>query len=510
MPHIHPLRGFVLTSFVVAAIASPAWAQVWSVRQLQASKTDWDKLVDSPLHVEGRLASVLKNQVRLQKCELSFTMTDELARQAANAKNLELTGRIRKENGKLFFEVAVLKAMPPDLAQFQTKELAIKGNRAEDWYSLAEWARERGEFYDDAELKDATRVCLTRGIASEVRSLPPDDREGRLKLADKASEFKLPAAVSNDLRHGAFRQWWQSAIVNNPQEAAELTALEKRLGTVWPDALRPLANWPGELAEAYFQDPLVTFSAADPLQQRQLQRVFGVQVQIRRITVDAADDGRNGNDIATQLARVVPEQPQLAESYRDKHLGYQLSQIKTASRQAALSLAEQFRQRDRAELALETLRKWLAAKEQEPPVQRDATALIALSDDYRQWLKDDKQALSLLTAAYRLEPQSEDVAIRMKDLGYEQRGGRWERMIPTTTDPLPAKLPGIDAPIAIGMTATELKERIGQPQSRTVIATAGKVDEWWTFGVGEGSRLMIQLQHRRSDREPRVVRFENR
>jgi hypothetical protein len=36
------------------------------------------------------------------------------------------------------------------------------------------------------------------------------------------------------------------------------------------------------------------------------------------------------------------------------------------------------------------------------------------------------------------------------------------------------------------------------------------VEEWWTVGTGEGSRLLIQLQSRRNDSEPRVVRFENR
>ncbi|HET6423917.1 MAG TPA: hypothetical protein VFG20_09555 [Planctomycetaceae bacterium] len=490
--------------------ASPVSAQTWSVQKLQASKAEWDKLLDVPMQVEGRMASILKNQLRLQKCDLTFTATEELARLATNAKQVELSGRLRKENGRITFDVGNLKSVPTDMEQFQTRELAIKGNRADEWYALADWARERGEFYDDAALKDAARLCLTRGIASEVRTVSKDDFQGRLKLADKAAGFKLPASVSQDLRHEAFRDWWQFATVNNPEGAQALAALEARLRDVWPDAFRPLANWPDELAAAYIKDPLVTFHDADPLEQRQLQRVFAAQVLIRRITLEAPNDGRNGNEIAEKLASAVPDQPALANAYRDKALDYRLSQIGKASRQEALALSDQFRQRNRVVLSVETLRKWLAARENERTSQADAPTLIALADDYRQWLKDDAKAIALLKAAHQLEPLSEDVLSRMKDLGLEQRGGRWEPIVNAAPVNKPSALPGSESPIAIGMTAKELQESIGQPQSRTIVATLGGVEEWWTFGAGEGSRLMIQLQRRRNESQSRVVRFENR
>lgn len=492
-------------------VASPhAWGQAWSVPRLQASKPEWDKLLDTPMLVEGRLASVLKNQLRLQKCDVNFVMTDEIARLASNAKNVELGGRLRKDGSKYLFDVASLKPGPSDLEQFQTRESAIKGNRAEDWYALADWARDRGEFYDDAALKDAARVCQTRGVASEVRALAKDDHAGRLKLADKAIEFKLPPSISQDLRHEAFRDWWSTATVNNPNVNEALAALETRMREVWPEAFRPLADWPEELAAEYAKDPLVTFHDADSLQKRQLQRVFATQVLVRRINRDAAEDGRNGNEIADRIASAIPEQPQWAEAYRDKALGYRLSQIPKATRQEALALAEQFRQRNRGALAAETLKKWLAAKEAERTTQADAPTLIALADDYRQWLKDDAKALALLKAAHRLEPLSEDIASRMKDLGFEQRGGRWEPIVTTNPAAPPTTVPGLDVPIAVGMTATELQQRIGQPQSRTIIATLSGVEEWWTFGTGEGARLRIQLQRRRNEPQSRVVRFENR
>lgn len=499
----------VLTMLLTTVLARHASAQAWSVIQLQAAKGEWDKLIDAPMQVEGRLSSILKNQIRLQKCDLSFTMTEELARLAANAKNLELSGRIRKENNKLTFEVASLKTMPTDIEQFQSKERSIKANRPEEWYALAEWARERGEFYDDAALKESYPLCLTRGVGYEVRALAADDREGRLKLAEKAAEFKLPVSLSNRLRHDAFRLWWQLAVLNHPQESEVLAALEKRLAQVWPEALRPLANWPEELAEKYTKDPTTTFGEADSLEQRQLQRVFGAHVQLRRITHDAAEDGRNGSEIAEKLARAIPEQPQLAERYRDKELAYRLGKIATASRQEALALSEQFRQRQRPDAAVQTLHKWLAAREKERTAQADAPTLIALADDYRQWLKDDPKAVSLLIAAHRIEPLSEDVKTRLTDLGYVLQGGRWVKSTPTSPD-VPQAPPGFDAPIAVGMTAEELTRQIGQPSKRTMIATIGGIDEWWTFGSGGGSRLLIQLQRRRNDAQSKVVRFENR
>jgi len=506
---LRQLLAFALwTAIVVPASAADT---VWSVPQLMARKADWDRFVDSPLRIEGRISTFTKTQLRFIRCDLTFRITEDQARTLSSAKNAEVSGRFARDRdaGKLFFDVAAVKSQPVDGDQFRDREAALKNPRPEDWYALAHWAAERGRFYEDKDLLDASRLCTTRGLALESRELAKDDVDGRFGLAAKVRELDLPPALADELRHEAFRTWWSRATSGNSVRSDDLAALLKRAAVEWPNATSPMTAWPTELQEAYAQDPLGTYRQADDSQRAVLQRLFTGQVQLRQIAATAAPDGRNGVEIAEQIERLVPERRAVAEMYRDQELRYRQSKISTGTRAEALELAAAFRQRKRDDQAVETLRRWLSERAQRLAKTAGAPEHLALADDYWSLLKDEAAAVVHLEAARRLEPESEDVQSRYRELGYEWNGDRWAKPTAATATTSPT-LPAAPKSLAIGLTAAEVRQIQGGPTRIATVVSAQAVDEFWIYGKGNASRLVVQLSRRLHQSEPKVVRIYQR
>ncbi len=500
----------VLLAWCGLLVAPLSAADPWTVAYLQSIKPEWEKLADGVIQVEGRVSSYSKQQLRLSRCEVTFLLSDEQARQVSGGKVLALAGRFRKDrdSNRYVVDVASVRVLTSEIDTFHGKERALRNPSAEDWYELARWARERGDFYEDEELQLAGRTCLIHGISLEAKKLAKEDYEGRLKLAEKITGWQIPSSVPDELRHEALREWLHLASVSDSTAAKQLDALQQRLPTLWPEAFRPLPNWPGELAEAYGRDPLGTFLAADPLERRLLRRVFGTQVQQQFILRDLTDEATQGILIADRIAKAIPEQPALAERYRERELTLRFDAIAKGSRAEALALAELFRQRKQVNLARDTLRRWLTARTRQP-LPNDAPALIALADDARQWFQDEPLTLELLTAAHRIEPGSDGVATRLNELGYEWRAGQLFKKGPVTT-PAPTVPQPANGPITVGMSAVDLIQQVGRPVSRSALVTATGQEEWWSYGNSGSSRLIIHLRSVRNGAGLRVVRFATR
>lgn len=509
---ISPLvLGIALSGLPINARAADP---VMSTQRLMSLKGEWDRLVNSPLRVEGRVATSTRTQLRLVKCDLVFHMTEDVGRQLGAARNVELQGRLVRESetGRLSFVVNRLAVLPTDADQLQTREAALKNPGASDWYELSRWADERAEFYDDESLRAAALLCATRGLALEVRDLAKDDVEGRFRLAAQARELRLPDTVADELRHEAFRVWWSRAVLGATASPDDLAALFRRVSADWPNALTPLTGWPTDLQEDYLQDPLGTYRRADDAQRTILQRLFTAQVQLKQLTAAVAADGKNAEEIAVQIERLVPERRSLAEQFRDQGLRYRQLQVASASKAEAMQLAESFRQRKRDDLAVETLRKWMSARAQQIGESGGAPEYLALADDYWTLLKDEKSTVAMLETARRREPESEDVQDRYRELGYEWTGNRWARPAAPNSNAENSTAPAAPSAktLGVGLTADEVRQIQGGPTRVATLISVGGVDEFWTYGEGGGSRLVIQFARRASQRESRVVKIYQR
>jgi hypothetical protein len=480
--------------------------------RLMSQKAEWDRLLNVPLRIEGRLASQGTTLLRFAKCDLSFHLTEDLARQIGRAKNVEVQGRIvrDKESGKLRFDVVYVKPLPSDRDEFLSREAALKHPKASDWYELAQWADQRGRFYEDAALQESARSCQTKGLAVEVSALLKEDSEGRFKLAEKARELQLSDHIADELHHEAYRAWWTRATAVGKPAAEDLAALSKRVSAEWPAATTALPAWPAELFERYTKDPHGTYRQADEAQRLLLQRMFVAQVQLRQITALATTDGQNAGEIADQIEQLVPERKSLAETYREQDLRYRQSKLPTATKSEAVLLADAFRQRGRADQATDTLRQWLSARRQRIAQHGGAPEFLTLADDTWTLLKDERATVELLEIAREREPDSEDVQARFRELGYEWNGTRWLKSIPTA--PAVTTAPEAIGPNGLreGLSSTQVRQLQGGPQHVARLISLGGVDEFWTYGEGTGSRLVVQFQRRLHETELKVVRVYQR
>jgi len=505
------MKTIAIAAALVVASAFPAYAvdPVWSIPQFVARKVDWDRFLETPLRVEGRISTHSRNQLRFVKCDLTFRVSEEQSRTVNNSKNAEVAGRIvrDKDNNRLYFDVVSLKSMPIDADQFRDREAALKNPKPEEWYALGHWASERGRFYEDTALVDSGRTCLSRGLGLELRELSKEDVDGRFRLAEKVPELGLPDTLADELRHEAFRAWWTRATSGTAVRMEDLDALLKRVGENWPNSLTPLIAWPTEVLESYTQDPLGTYRQGDDSRRSILQRIFTAQVQLRKITASAAPDGKNGSEIANLIERQVPERKSLAEQYREQELRYRESNIATKSKAEAIELANEFRRRKRDDLATESLKRWLTGRSQKLSKTAGAPEHLSLADDYWSLLKDEATTVAHLEAARRLEPESEDVQARYRELGYEWIGGRWVKASASTATPNSPESPKV---LALGLTSDDVRKIQGGPTRVSTITTGQAVDEFWSYGDVSGSRLIIQFSRRLHQSDFKVVRIYQR
>lgn len=507
-------RSTCLLTLLLCGVCSAARvgtaAEAWSIEQLVAAKNDWSKILETPLRVEGRLSSQLKGQIRFLKCDLSFHVSEEQGGSIGNARNVEVTGLMRKdrETGRLYFDVTQLKVRPSDLDEYRNREAALRNPAPAEWYELGKWACERAAFYDDKALLDLGRQGYHRGAMLELRSLPAGDVDGRFALADKAQAFPLSARQVAEWRHQAFRIWWNRAAQTRPLDRTELDRLLQRLGALWPEALKLPERRAPQLEQAYAQDPEATYVAASDADRKLLHRLLWSAVTTQLVIQQAEPDGRNGDAVAQELERRVPEQAALAETYRMRQLTYRQQQVATASRQEAVQLADALRQRQRPDEARATLQRWLNAKEQRLRPD-DAPGRVALADDFLALLQDEPHAVALLTAAHKVEPESEDVLARFAKLGYDWKSGQWSKRRPDAPS-----APGdpVSAPTGLtpGMTGAALRQLLGAPSAVSAVATAAGVEQFWSYGAANGTRLVVLLTRRPHEADFRVSRYYNR
>lgn len=504
----HLLLGGIVWLWAGAGGAWKVFAaeNVWSTQQLMQAKPEWPRLLNSLLRVEGRLASHGKRQLRLMKCDLPFRLTDDQERLVGSARHLELTGRLmqERETGRIFFEVTSLKTLPNDRHRLLDRESRLKNAKAADWYELAHWAEERGQFYEDADLLNLAQTYYTRGVQQAWRELPGDDLAGRLRLATQARDGKITPAIYNELLHEALHMWWNRALVA-PDPLVEWTALLERIETDWPGALHPLDEWPTELAAAYWQDPLAVYRRSEASRRVILQRIFATEVLLKKILATAERDRLSELEIAQSIQTLMPERRALADQYRDKSYQTLLQNAGALSKTELLKHVQQLRQQNQSAQATHLIREWLRARAQRLSPSSGAPERLALADDYLSLLQDEATAVALLESARQLEPESEDVERRFRELGYRWMGSRW---VKSAEPEQPAPQPPTQ--LAVGLSASEVREIQGNPTRVATVLSASGVDEYWTYGEETGSRLVVQLQRRGRQNEFRVVRIFHR
>lgn len=503
------LTALVVTAGLCFATITTAAENVWSVEAFNNRKADWDQLAGATIHIEGRVSLVGGGQLRLLKCEVPFHASGPLFKVEHGGKAVEISGRLKKDNGKLIFFAESIKIVPTDMQYYESRFARLRNPKATDWYELGDWASERSLFYEDAELNKKALSAYDRGITVEWRAMDPQDADARFELAKKVADYKLSDARRMELIHEGDRILWQQALKAAPLDENAWTTLSTRLAKDLPGSTEPLKDLPDELRDQYEREPLVVYRESTDDVRRVLHRIFYVTVQLKRIVDDAAKNGSNGDAIADRLARHVPEARPLVENYRQLKLNWRLEQASQATRPEVEQLAAEFRKYQKPEKARLAVTRWLQAREstlrQDGPV-----GLLQLADEYLSLLQDERKAVVILAEAHKIDPGFADVTDKLKSLGYVNAGGTW---IPSKPDsPLnnPLAVESNPGTIEVGMNGAAVRNAMGgRPGSLGRVLTRHGVSEVWSYGQPGSSRLIIRLEGTALTPDLRVIDIKN-
>jgi hypothetical protein len=479
---------------------------VWSVQKLNLNKP-WEKYIESTMRIEGRVGSFGGGQLRLLRCEAKFTVDNAKLRSVGPKNTVELTGRFKKEGSKLEFVVSDLKVVPGYAEQFESRALKLKRASGDEWSELGDWVSRLSQFYDDAELMKKADEAYTRAIDAQYESLKPTDAKGRIELARKIEEWKLPVRRKMELIHEGLRVQWQVLQKVEPPDPAAWQTFADELKDQLEGTQELFLKIPRDLKETYDQDPVATYRRANDDLRKQLHRLFFVAVTRKRLLHGASSDGRDGDSIAEKIEQLIPEEGALAENQRKLRLMYRLANVATATRSEAENLSALFHERAQPVESKQALTQWVKAHELR--LKGDGViGLKQLADEYLTLLKNEPDAVEYLTDAHRIDPTDEEVKSKLASLGYQWRNGRWQKGGPAKPD-TPTSMAESPSGINANMTATDLRKLLGAPSSLARAITSRGITEVWCYGPAGSSRLVVRLEQKGRDTDPKVTAVSN-
>lgn len=486
---------------------SEARAEVRSIQEFMVFKDKWDKFVATEYvwQLEGRYSGISDDTLTFMNCPLPFRLSSDLANNRDNSSVVEVTGTIVQEEKGLAFRVKKLEARPRDMDRLKSMRFEIDIQKPENWYRLADWARERGAFYKDKDLA-AAAVDLDRlGVLTELRQLKPEDEQGFATLKQKAREKQLDPPLIQQITHDELQARFLNLRKKEFSEPA-WKQLEEQIQQELLRTKKPLATFPSELNDKYLAAPREVYAAANSDERRTLGRLFLIETLLQRLLHQARPDGSNGFEIADQLQALTPERADLQKTYHDLAIAWNLKRIDVATRIQLDGLASRLEKLGRKDLAIAAKQKWLSVRESVFR-QDGARGLADLAELWMSLLQDESKATRLMQEAWVENPQYTPATDWLTAHGYQLIEGKWLSEIEIAAMPEdPRKVAIREGRLEVGMTATDVHAAIGTPPtSMTRSVSRRQVTEWWVY---KDSGILVQLVKGSRERESHVVSVE--
>jgi len=485
----------------------PAQAEVRSIQEFMTFQKSWDRFVPSKYlwQLEGRYSAINDDTLTFTNCPLPFRIHAELAQNRGSTGVVEVTGKIVAEEKGLAFRVEKLVSRPRDLEQLKSMRFGIDIQKPDDWYQLADWARGRGDFYNDKDLLAASVELDQNGILAELRKFKSGDEEGFAALIKKAREKKLDRSLLQQITHDEL----QSRFFNLRQHKFSEDSLNRLAEQIQKDLLmerKALPVFPVELNGRYEAGPAKMYAEASPAERQTLARLFLVQVQTDRILHGAREDGSNGFEIAEQFQANAPERADLIREYRNKAVSWQMARIATVTRAQLDEFTTKLIKLGQREQVVEAKRKWLSARE--TVFRQDgARGLADLAQLWISLLQDEPKAARLMIQAWQENPQYSPALEWLTAHGYRLKGQTWMTEAEIAQMPIsPRELAIREGRLEIGMTASEVRSALGSlPTAMTRAVSRRQISEWWTYA---DAGILVQLAKKNHEEEGRVIRIE--
>lgn len=477
-----------------------------SIQNFVSQRNQWNKLLGVTQTLEGRVSTFNSLSLRFRNCPIPFYFAGNIPRLDASFKNVEVTGQLARENGRIQFKVTSLKKLPTDEEHFVREQSKIDLSNPRDWYALADWGRQRAEFYGDKELAAKALNAYRRGVEAEYSQLRVKQPETLMKLAEKAEGFKLDPQLAQTFRHEALVIEWQQL---KKQKAPDTNPVRAQLLKLFPKEIAPLKEDHPREREKYLADQVAVFQKANPEQRQRLLRWFYSQLVLDQLLKGLGEGGSNGFKIASEIQRQLPERTDLVKQYQSMQLNFDFDRIAELPRQYVLDLAKEFQQRGEQERASQTLVNWVEArrKKLEPG---DADGRVSVARDLIELTGDRKGAVKLLLEAWDLNPKSTEAATLLGRLGYMLQQDKWldpEEVKEYRDDPIRKAIR--NGTVVAGMNRDQVKKALGAPTQIGRSFSGGTINELWIYGETANQGLIIQLSRKQRADEFKVLRIKN-
>ena len=476
-------------------------AEPTSIQEFLGRETQFGQLVGSTFQLEGRASTLSSNELRMKGTGMKFVFAESFNR-PRSFPHVKLTGRLERDGRDFRFLVTKLDAYKPETEVIRDRLRFGDSSDANLYFGQADWAEQRGEYYEDLALRDEARRLRTLGVEAAAGKLKRDNPHAYLDLANKSAQWGLDNSLRMTLLHGATRADLELERKNRqPAYSAVLNKVRSR----FPDAARPVEEIPDELRDAYEKRPQETYAKTDTDQRSVLHRLLFIETAVRMAEADLKPDGSNGTLVAAALERLVPERPELFQKYREAEFAHLESQIKRMDRARVLEFRNKLRDNDQPDRATRVVREWIDQQLSRRP-NTPATTVDRAQFEF-DMLGDTERALELVSNAMSVDPNVRGGRELLDLMGYGWYQGKAikQELIPDAPrDPLAMAVE--EGRIVQGMSAAQVRASLGGGAGTVVrVATQGEVTEIWYYPA---QRLTLHLAATRQKPQLRVMRIE--
>ena len=439
-------------------------------------RDEWRRLVGRSLVLEGRYSTASRGEMRFSGSSLRVTLPTGVRPRRGEA--VRVRGRLDEENGRPVLRASKLESIPDIASRLTVERSRLRSDESDGWLELADRYKSRAAFYDDASLAAEVREIELRGLEALSREADGDAK----KLAAVAAEAKrrgFPDVLSS-LAHEALRRQWAELLPKVQSGEAAPGAVELFLDRATRDL--PGAGEPEEqrrpaLEAAYDRDPGGAFDRADAEQRWGLARSFYAGVVADWMAARLRPDGANADDLAEEIARILPDRPELAAEYRERAVATALENLSTMTEAEATALSSRLKAAADAR-AGSVLPDWLAAQ-RAGAESRGPAALVKLAEDYERLVRDEETAAGLLRRAHEIDPRLASAERALVARGWELVGGQWRKKRQLMPKPAAA---GGETEVRKGMSQEEALAVLRTlPEETLRMASVGRVTEVWIY-----------------------------
>lgn len=482
-----------------------AWGQETAifVGEVEAAK---DRFTGRRIQMEGRTNNVDTREVLLKGSKIFVRVNVKLPVLARRAPNVTVTGVLNQEGGRYIFDLDGLQETPADQEHLRQLRSKMDRENPESFYKVAQWCRQRGTFYQDPKLLEQAREINQQGFKVAWKKLAPNDFAGRMQLASRAIDMQIPDPDRKELLHEAF-QIRREQTAKLPKPDWDQLAAEIRRDL--PGSESALKDYSEEWRRKYEQDPIRTYSQASPEERVKLHRLLWLLVRWDELMSRLKGDQSNALEIANEVELTLPELRSDAERLREQSVSVQMSEVEKLSRADLLEMREGYRKRKQEAQGEALVDRWLAVRRKKLQPE-DVEGLRQLVQDYEACNRDLKPLGSLVVAAAKAYPESEELKAILKKMGYEQKDGAWlsrEERMDRAQDR--EREDSREGKVAVGMTASDLRKAMGVPVSLTRVASSNQVQEIWIYGHIGANGLTLYLSRGIADKEAKIIAIDD-